>query len=81
MRYSLINSPVVTDVCTDWTEAIPILARGQSLVVAGLAANGCQLPFAILGIDSNNGRWRSTAGKGYVDARAFPTWCADNSIG
>ena len=51
---SFIHSLVATDVCTGWTEAVPLLAREQSLVVAGLEAIGRQLPFPIRGIDSDN---------------------------
>ena len=51
---SFIHSLVVTDVCTGWTEAVPLLARDQSLVLAGLEAIRRQLPFPIRGIDSDN---------------------------
>ena len=51
---SFIHSLVATDVCTGWTEALPLLAREQSLVVAGLEAIGQRLPFPIRGIDSDN---------------------------
>ena len=51
---SFIYSLVATDVCTGWTEAVPLLAREQSLVVTGLAAIAKQLPFPVLGIDSDN---------------------------
>ena len=44
---------VATDVCTGWTEAIPLLAREQSLMVSGLEAIAQQLPFPVLGIDSD----------------------------
>ena len=44
---------VATDICTGWTEAVPLLAREQSLVVAGLEAIGQRLPFPIRGIDSD----------------------------
>ena len=37
-----------------WTEAVPLLAREQSLVVAGSEAIGQQRPFPIRGIDSDN---------------------------
>ena len=50
---SFIHSLVATDICTGWTEAVPLLAREQSLVVAGLEAIGQQLPFRIRGIDSD----------------------------
>ena len=51
---SFIHSLVATDICTGWTEAVPLLAREQSLVVQGLEAIGRQLPFPVLGIDSDN---------------------------
>ena len=47
---SFIHSLVATDICTDWTEAVPL----QSLVVAGLDVIGQRLPFPIRGIDSDN---------------------------
>ncbi len=50
---SFIHSLVATDICTGWTEAVPLLAREQSLVVEGLAAIGDRLPFAMRGIDSD----------------------------
>ena len=50
---SFIHNLVATDVCTGWTEAVPLLAREQSLVVAGLGAIGRRLPFRIRGIDSD----------------------------
>ena len=51
---SFIHGPVATDICTGWTEAVPLLAREQSLVIEGLEAIAKQLPFPILGIDSDN---------------------------
>ena len=51
---SMIHSLVATDICTGWTEAVPLLAREQTLVVAGLEAIGRQLPFPVKGIDSDN---------------------------
>ena len=51
---SFIHSLVATDVCSGWTEAIPLLAREQSLVVAGIQAIGQQCPINILGINSDN---------------------------
>ena len=50
---SMIHSLVATDICTGWTEAVPLLAGEQSLVVAGLEAIGRQLPFPVNGIDSD----------------------------
>ena len=53
MGGSFVYSLVATDVCTGGTEAVPLLAREQSLVVAGLEAIAKQLPFPVLGIDSD----------------------------
>lgn len=49
-----IHSLVQTDVCSGWTEAVPLLAREQSLVVEGLLALARQFPIPILGINSDN---------------------------
>ena len=54
MGGSFVYSLVATDVCTGWTEVVPLLAREQSLVVSGLKAIAKQLPFPVLGIDSDN---------------------------
>ena len=54
MGGSFIYSLVATDICTGWTEAVPLLAREQSLVVTRLEAISKQLPFTVLGIDSDN---------------------------
>ena len=51
---SFISSLVVTDVCSGWTEAIPLLAREQSLVVEGLEAISQLFPVPVRGIDSDN---------------------------
>jgi hypothetical protein len=51
---SFINTLVGTDVSSGWTEFVPLLAREQSLVVEGLDAIFQQIPFSVLGIDSDN---------------------------
>ena len=51
---SFIHSLVVADICTGWTEAIPLLPREQYLVVEGLDSIARQLPFPVLGIDSDH---------------------------
>ena len=45
MGGSFVYSLVATDVCTGWTEAVPLPAREQSLVAAGLEAIAGQRPF------------------------------------
>ena len=52
---SYISSLVVTDVCSGWTEAIPLLAREQTLVVEGLEAVSRIFRVPIRGINSDNG--------------------------
>ena len=69
---SFIHSLVATDICTGWTEAVPLLAREQSLVVAGLEAIATQLPFPIRGIDSDN--------DGAFINETLITYCADRGI-
>jgi len=54
MNGSFIHTLVATDVSSGWTEFIPLLAREQSLVVEGLEAIFQQIPFPVLGIDSDN---------------------------
>ena len=69
---SFIHSLVATDICTGWTEAVPLLAREQSLVVAGLEAIATQLPFPIRGIDSDH--------DGAFINETLTTYCADRGI-
>ncbi len=54
MAGSVIHTLVVTDICSGWTECLPLLAREQSLVVEGLQALFRQVPFPVKGIDSDN---------------------------
>ena len=69
---SFIHSLVATDVCTGWTEAVPLLAKEQSLIVEGLEAIGQRLPFPIRGIDPDN--------DGAFINETLIGYCADRSI-
>ena len=51
---TFIHSLAVTDVSSGWTEAVPLLAREQSLVVEGLEAISRVFPVPVRGIDSDN---------------------------
>ena len=51
---TFIHSLVVTDVSSGWTEAVPLLAREQSLVVEGLKAISGVFPVPICAINSDN---------------------------
>ena len=51
---AFIHSLIATDISSGWTEAVPLLAREQSLVVKGLEAISCIFPVQVRGIDSDN---------------------------
>jgi hypothetical protein len=50
-----LNSLVVTDIATGWTECIGVWGKGQVAVYSALKQIRERLPFALLGIDSDNG--------------------------
>jgi hypothetical protein len=50
-----LNTLTCTDVCTGWTEPIAVLRRSQEAVRDAIDAMRPDLPFALLGIDSDNG--------------------------
>ena len=54
MQGVFLWSLVATDVCSGWTEMIPLVAREQSLVVEGLTVLRRQFPMPIRGIDIDN---------------------------
>ncbi len=54
MQGAFLWSLVATDVCSGWTEVVPLLAREQSLVTEGLEVIRRQFPVPVLGIDSDN---------------------------
>jgi hypothetical protein len=54
-RGSYINSLVLTDVASGWTEAAPLIVRESSLVVETLERVRLSLPFALRALDVDNG--------------------------
>jgi hypothetical protein len=54
MQGVFLWSLVATDVCSGWTEVVPLLAREQSLVTEGLEVIRRQFPVPVLGIDCDN---------------------------
>jgi hypothetical protein len=50
-----LNTLTCTDICTGWTEPIALRRRSQQTVRDALHAMRPELPFALLGIDSDNG--------------------------
>ena len=51
---TFIHSLVVTDVSSGWTEAVPLPAREQSLVIEGIEAISRVFPVPVRGMDSDN---------------------------
>jgi transposase InsO family protein len=54
-RGSYINSLVLTDIATGWTEAAPLVVRESHLVVETLERIRVGLPFALRALDVDNG--------------------------
>jgi hypothetical protein len=54
-RGSYINSLVLTDVASGWTEAAPLVVRESTLVVETLERIRLSLPFALRALDVDNG--------------------------
>jgi hypothetical protein len=54
-RGSYINSLVLTDIASGWTEAAPLVVRESSLVVETLDRIRVGLPFALRALDVDNG--------------------------
>jgi hypothetical protein len=50
-----LNTLTCTDLCTGWTEPIALLKRSQEAVRDAIDAMRPELPFDLLGIDSDNG--------------------------
>jgi hypothetical protein len=69
---SFIHSLVVTDVCSGWTEATPLLMREQSLVVEGLEVLRGRIPIPVLGINSDND-------SAFINDSVL-TYCSGNAI-
>lgn len=50
-----LNTLTCTDICTGWTEPIALPRRTQEAVCSAISAMRQDLPFDLLGIDSDNG--------------------------
>ena len=51
---SCIHSLVGTDVCSGWTEAVPLLAREQSITAEGLNVISDRFPVPVIGLNPDN---------------------------
>jgi hypothetical protein len=52
---SYLYTLTLTDVATGWTECVPLLHRGQALIIQALDRARQLLPFPLLGLDTDNG--------------------------
>jgi len=50
-----LNTLVITDIASAWTEFFPILVKGEVGVIAALKVAQQLLPFVLLGLDTDNG--------------------------
>src|SRR6202158_4363427 len=53
-RCSFVQTLVLTDIATGWTECAPLLVREQGLLVEVLTEMRAHLPFAVFGFDTDN---------------------------
>jgi hypothetical protein len=51
---NFVHSLVLTDIATGWTECVALLVRDQTLIVQGFAKVRSDLPFAMVGLDTDN---------------------------
>jgi hypothetical protein len=49
-----VHTLTLTDIATGWTECVAMRVRNQMLVIEGLDKAAADLPFAMLGVDSDN---------------------------
>jgi hypothetical protein len=52
---SFVNTLVLTDVATTWTECVPIVVRESTLIVEALERLRVTMPFTLLALDTDNG--------------------------
>jgi hypothetical protein len=67
-----VHSLVLTDIDSGWTECIAMPVRNQSLVVEAMAIAATDLPFAMLGVDTDND-------SAFMNQTVFD-YCRDNGL-
>jgi hypothetical protein len=68
-RGSFIQTLVLTDIATGWTECAPLIVREQTLLSTVLTELRKQLPFALVGLDTDNDTvFMNETLKAYCDA-------------
>jgi hypothetical protein len=67
-----VHSLVLTDIDSGWTECIAMPVRNQSLVVEAMAIAATDVPFAMLGVDTDND-------SAFMNQTVFD-YCRDNGL-
>ena len=67
-----VHTLVLTDIASGWTECIAMPVRNQSLVVEAMAIAAADLPFAMLGVDTDND-------SAFMNQTVFD-YCKDNGL-
>lgn len=67
-----VHSLVLTDIASGWTECIAMPVRNQSLVVEALSIAAADLPFSMLGVDTDND-------SAFMNQAVFD-YCKDNAL-
>jgi len=50
-----LNTLVLTDIASTWTEFFPLLRKSEADVIAALKVAQQILPFSLIGLDTDNG--------------------------
>src|SRR5215467_13681550 len=69
---SFIQTMVLSDVATGWTECLPLVARNGALVIEALAAAMMLFPFPLRGVDFDN--------DGLFMNEPVVTWCRQKGL-
>jgi hypothetical protein len=69
---SFVQTMVLTDVATGWTECLPLVARSGALVIEALAAAMTLFPFPLRGVDFDN--------DGLFMNEPVVTWCRQKGL-
>lgn len=69
---SFVQTMVLTDIATGWTECLPLVARSSALVIEALSGAMALFPFPVRGVDFDN--------DGLFMNEPVIRWCRDNRL-
>jgi hypothetical protein len=69
---SFVQTMVLTDIATGWTECLPLVARSGALVIEALAGAMALFPFPLRGVDFDN--------DGLFMNEPVVTWCREHGL-